>query len=105
LRGIRFTHRWGGPVSITTDVAPAIGFVGDDKRAVYSVGCAGHGVGLTPQNGRTLAELLTGQQTERTETFFVGRSVLSWPPEPLRFVLGQAVRGALRLGDVMLYRN
>jgi len=27
LKGVRFTHEWSGPVSITLDMAPAIGFI------------------------------------------------------------------------------
>ena len=51
LKGIRFTHQWGGPVSITTDMTPVIGYLGADKKAILSVVCIGHGVSLTTMNG------------------------------------------------------
>jgi glycine/D-amino acid oxidase-like deaminating enzyme len=37
LKGIKITHRWGGPVSVPLQMAPAIGFLGDE-RAIYSLG-------------------------------------------------------------------
>ncbi|MFU8803872.1 MAG: NAD(P)/FAD-dependent oxidoreductase [Bradymonadaceae bacterium] len=98
LNDVSITHRWGGPVSITLDMAPALGFA-SDERILYSVGCTGHGVSLTHLNGRTLAELALGMDTERTSMFFVNRTVPPWPPEPLRYAASRAVRGALRLQD------
>lgn len=103
LAGIGFTHQWGGPVSVTTDAAPVIGYLGGDRRAVFSMGCIGHGVSMTTINGRTIAELLTGHQTERTRMFFVGRKVMPWPPEPVSFGVARAVRGFMRLEDRLYY--
>ena len=33
-----------------------IGYLGKDKKAIFSMGCIGHGVSLTTMNGRTIAE-------------------------------------------------
>ncbi len=104
LEGLRFTHHWGGPVSITTDMAPVIGYLGNDKKAIFSMGCIGHGVSLTTYNGKTIAELITGQQTERTEMFFVGRKVFPWPPDLITYGLGHAVRGFMKLEDRLYYK-
>lgn len=104
LEGLRFTHQWGGPVSITTDMAPVIGYLGNDKKAIFSMGCIGHGVSLTTYNGKTIAEMITGQQTERTEMFFVGRKVFPWPPDLITYGLGHAVRGFMKLEDRLYYR-
>jgi len=101
LKGIKITHRWGGPVSATLDLAPAIGFLGD-KRAIYSVGCLGHGVSLSHMNGWTIADLLLEKKTERTETFFVNRNIIPLPPEPLRFLVCQAMKSYLKLEDKIL---
>ncbi|MBI5525942.1 MAG: FAD-dependent oxidoreductase [Deltaproteobacteria bacterium] len=98
LKDIRFTHRWGGPVSVPVDMTPAIGTLGDE-RIVYSLGCVGHGVSLSHLNGRTLAEMILGRKTERTEVFFVNRRTIPWPPEPIRFVLSKAIKGTLDLQD------
>lgn len=104
LKGIRFTHQWGGPVSVTTDLAPVIGYLGSDKKAIFSMGCVGHGVSLTTMNGRTIAELITGEQTEGTQMFFVGRKVFPWPPDLIAYGLGQAIRGFMKLEDRLYYK-
>ena len=67
LKDVKFTHLWGGPVSVPIDMAPAIGKIGAD-RAYYSLGCVGHGVSLTILNGKLLAELLLERKSELTET-------------------------------------
>ena len=104
LEGIDFTHRWGGPVSVTLDMAPAIGYIGD-KRAVYSLGCVGHGVSMTHLNGWTLADMILERQTDLTSVWFVDRRTLPWPPEPLRLILSQAIRGYLRIEDALYERR
>jgi len=98
LAGARVTHRWGGPFSVTTDLTPAIGYVGDE-RAIYSVGCIGHGVSMTHLNGQTIRDLVLGRETELTEHFFVNRRIVPWPPEPVRFGASVALRGYLGLED------
>ncbi len=104
LKGIQFTHRWGGPVSITLDMAPVIGYLGKDKTAIFSLGCMGHGVSLTTLNGKTIAELITGQQTHRTNMFFVGRKMFPWPSDTISYGLGNAIRGFMKLEDKLYYK-
>jgi len=98
LRGVRFTHRWGGPVSVPIQMVPAMGQLGD-ARALYSLGCMGHGVSLAHLNGKTLADLVCERKSELTDVWFVNRKVFPWPPEPLRFGISQAVLGYLRAED------
>ena len=104
LKGIKITHRWGGPVSVPLQMVPAIGFLGDD-RAIYSLGCVGHGVSMTHLNGRTLADLALERKTDLTDVWFVNRSVIPWPPEPIRMAASQLIRGYLRLEDRLFERN
>lgn len=104
LADVGISHRWGGPVSVTLDMAPAIGFLGD-RRAVYHLGCMGHGVSLTQYGGRTISELLLGRESERTRQWFVDRRVLPWPPEPFRYLAGRATRRLLRMDDARLERG
>jgi glycine/D-amino acid oxidase-like deaminating enzyme len=98
LKGVAVEHRWGGPFSVTLDLTPALGQLGD-SRAIYSLGCIGHGVSMTHLNGRVIADLLLERQTELTETPFVNRRVLPWPPEPVRFGVSAALRGYLQAED------
>jgi len=98
LGPIRVTHRWGGPFSATLDLVPAVGYVGDE-RAVYNVGCIGHGVSLMPSNGRIIADLVLERETDLTSLWFVNRHTLPWPGEPFRFLLSHTVRDYLRVED------
>ncbi|MFO7560175.1 MAG: FAD-binding oxidoreductase [Desulfobacterales bacterium] len=98
LEKVKFTHHWGGPVSITLDLAPAMGYVGD-KNVVYSLGCMGHGVSLTHLNGQALADLVLGKKTDLTDVFFVNRTTLPWPPEPIRTLSSKAILAAMKIQD------
>lgn len=104
LKGIKITHRWGGPFSVTVDLTPALGYLGD-KRAVYSVGCVGHGVSLTHLNGQTIRDLILEKQTDLTDVFFVNRRVIPWPPEPFRLAVSGALRTYLQVEDWAYERN
>ncbi len=104
LKGVKFAFRWGGPVSVTLQMAPAIGMVGD-ARAWYSLGCVGHGVAPTHLNGQTLADLLLERQTDLTSVWFVDRRPVPWPPEPLRWVASQVLLGYLHAEDWWYERN
>ena len=100
LAGVEITHRWGGPFSVTADLTPALGYVGDGRDAVYGLGCIGHGVSMSYRNGHVLAELLLDGPGElAAECPFVNRRVLPWPPEPVAGVLKQAIRGYLQVED------
>jgi glycine/D-amino acid oxidase-like deaminating enzyme len=104
LKGIRFADRWGGPVSVPIDMAPAIGFLGD-RRAIFSLGCVGHGVSMAHLNGRTIADLVLDRDTDLTRVWFVGRRMIPWPPEPIRFIAGHAIRGYMRAEDWVYERK
>lgn len=99
LQDLRVAHHWGGPVSGTLDFAPMIGYLGRDKRVVYSLGCMGHGVSLSHLNGQTLSDLILERQTERTEVFFVNRRYIPLPAEPFRFAITNAVLDLMRVQD------
>jgi glycine/D-amino acid oxidase-like deaminating enzyme len=98
LDGVAFTDRWGGPVSVTLDLAPALGLLGDE-RVVYSLGCMGHGVSMTHLNGATVADLILERKTDLTDVFFVNRRTLPWPPEPIRTLAAHVIRGYMRWED------
>jgi glycine/D-amino acid oxidase-like deaminating enzyme len=98
LRGIRFTHRWGGAFSVTSDSTPQIGTL-HGGGAVYSIGCTGHGVAMTHMNGRILRDLVLGRKTELTELWFVNRRSFPIPPEPIRSLAIKAVIAGMSLDD------
>jgi glycine/D-amino acid oxidase-like deaminating enzyme len=84
LKGVKVTHRWGGPFSVTTDLTPALGYLGD-KGAVYTLGCIGHGVSMSHLNAQVIRDLILERKSELSDCPFVNRRVISWPPEPLCF--------------------
>ena len=98
LATIRFTHEWGGPVSVPLDMAPALGYLGD-KNVVYSLGCVGHGVSLTHLNGKTLCDMVLDRQTDLTDVFFVNRRTIPWPPNPIRNLAAKAILGYMHWED------
>ena len=98
LKSIRFTHEWGGPVSVPLDMAPALGYLGD-KNVVYSLGCVGHGVSLTHLNGKTLCDMVLDRQTDLTDVFFVNRRTIPWPPNPIRNLAAKAILGYMHWED------
>ncbi len=99
LADVAITHRWGGPVSVPADFFPAMGYLGGDRRVIYSLGCVGQGVALTNMAGQVLRDLVREEETELTNLFFVNRRMIPLPPEPLRFVIAQGVQRALALQD------
>ncbi len=98
LQGVRYTHRWGGPVSVPVDMAPALGYAGD-RNVIYSLGCVGHGVSLTHLNGRTVADLVLERKTDLTDVFFVNRRTIPWPPRPLQGLLVKGILGFMHWED------
>ena len=85
LRDVRFTHAWGGPLGMPRDWHPTIAF---DRRSGVATarGYIGHGVSTANLAGRTLAELIRGETTERTTLPLVGHRSPDWEPEPFRFI-------------------
>jgi hypothetical protein len=59
-------------------------------------GYAGVGVAAANLAGRTLAELVLRETTERTSFAWVNHPSRSWEPEPLRWLGSQ---GVLRMGE------
>jgi len=98
LKGVKLTHRWGGPFSVTMDLTPALGYVGD-KRAVYNLGCIGHGVSMSHLNAQTMRDLLLERQSDLLDCPFVNRRVIPWPPDPIRTGAAVALRAYLQVED------
>ncbi len=97
LDGVKIEQTWGGPMSVTMDLVPHLGYIGRDKRVILSSGCAGHGVSMSMLNGRTISELLLDQNTERTDLWFVKRKTRSWLPVGLGTLGVKGFVAAMRL--------
>jgi glycine/D-amino acid oxidase-like deaminating enzyme len=98
LAKVRIAYRWGGPVSVNSDLTPEIGFIGD-RRVIYSVGCVGHGVSLCHLNGRLIADLLAEKRTDLTDLWIVDRKSMAWPPEPVGAMVKVLIHRGLQAWD------
>ncbi len=93
------THRWGGPLGVPRDWHASVGF--DPSTGIASAGgYVGDGLSTTNLAGRTLADLVTGTDTELTRLPWVGHRSPNWEPEPLRFLGANAGMLAMAAADV-----
>jgi glycine/D-amino acid oxidase-like deaminating enzyme len=98
LRDFKFTHSWGGPVGMARDWHPTISY--DEQAGVASARAyIGHGVSTANLAGRTLAELVTGEETERTSLPLVNHRSRNWEPEPFRWMGVRFMQTALARVD------
>ena len=86
IAGVCFTHNWGGSVGVPRAWHPHV--IHDAYSGIATAGgYVGEGVGASFLFGQTLAELLTGEDTERTLMPWVTRRSIEelkrWEPEPL----------------------
>ncbi|HUC04125.1 MAG TPA: FAD-binding oxidoreductase [Acidimicrobiales bacterium] len=98
LRGARFTHAWGGPLAIPRDWHPSVGL--DPTTGIaWAGGYVGDGVATSNLAGRTLADLITGVDSEITRLPWVNHRSDRWEPEPLRWLGVNAGLVAMKLAD------
>ncbi len=81
----RITHRWGCFFAAPRDWSMGIGFDRGSGLA-WAGGYSGHGVVASSLGGRTLADLITGRESELTTLPWLGHRARRWEPEPLRFL-------------------
>lgn len=98
LRGIRFTHRWGGMIDMSTRLVAFHG-VAKGGRVAYSAGYTGLGVAATRFGAETMLDLLAGADTDRTRLKMSRRLPVPVPPEPLAYPLIQTMRAAVARSD------
>jgi glycine/D-amino acid oxidase-like deaminating enzyme len=87
----RVTHRWDGPIDISSDQLP---FFGSDGPVHYGAGYSGSGVGPSWLGGQILASLALGADDEWTQLPLVHRDVPKLPPEPLKRLGTAPIRAA-----------
>ena len=96
---LRFTHAWGGPLGIARDWAASVGF--DRGTGLgWAGGYVGDGVATTNLAGRTLADLVTGTDSDLVTLPWVQHRSRPWEPEPLRWLGVNAGLRAMQLADV-----
>jgi putative aminophosphonate oxidoreductase len=95
LADVPIEHTWGGPIDRTTNSVPILGHLGGRDHIVYGVGWSGNGVGPSVVGGRVLASLALGRRDEWSQSRLIDRAWQRFPPEPLRYLGGRAVREAV----------
>lgn len=104
LRGVRFTHAWGGPLGMPRDWHPTMAF--DPATGIAtSRGYVGHGVSTTNLGGRVLTDLILGRRTPLTELPLANHRSRDWEPEPLRFIGVRYAQWALGRLDERIVRT
>lgn len=83
LRGVRFTHRWGGAIDTCSRFSVFFG-TAMGGRVSYALGYTGLGVCSTRFGARVALDLLDRRETEATALRYVRRKPVPFPPEPLR---------------------
>lgn len=96
LRGIGLDHAWSGVLGVPRDWTATVSF---SDGFGYAGGYVGHGVNSSALAGRTLAELVLDEQTERTALPWVQREVRKWEPEPFRYAGVMGLYAAYRRAD------
>ena len=97
LADVKVTHAWGGPLGIPRDWCASVGL--DPATGLgWAGGYVGDGVSTTNLAGRTLADLILGQDTQLTRLPWVGHRSPRWEPEPLRWLGANAGPAADELG-------
>jgi glycine/D-amino acid oxidase-like deaminating enzyme len=85
VRDAAITHTWGGPIGIPRDWCPSVGL--DRGTGLgWAGGYVGDGVSTTNLAGRTLADLVRGDDTDLTRLPWVNHRSRRWEPEPFRWL-------------------
>jgi glycine/D-amino acid oxidase-like deaminating enzyme len=104
LADVGFSHAWGGAVGFPRDWHPTI--LHDRATGIASArGYIGHGVAASNLAGRTLADLILGVASERTDLPLVGHRSRSWEPEPLRWLGVRLVQAGIARVDARAERT
>jgi len=98
LPEVEFTHRWGGPIAVTSRFTPVFG-AALDKRLHYALGYTGLGVGATRFAATVLSEQVLGVRSPLAELGYVRKRPFPFPPEPLRSIAVGLTQRAITKAD------
>jgi glycine/D-amino acid oxidase-like deaminating enzyme len=98
LKGIKFTHGWGGAIDTCSRFSPFWGkaFRG---RVAYVMGYTGLGVASTRFGAQVMLDLLDGVDNERTRLEMVRKKPWPFPPEPFRFFFIRLTQWSINRAD------
>jgi len=94
----KIDHAWSGVLGVPRDWAATVGL--DPMTGIgWAGGYVGTGVATTNLSGRTLRDLILGEQTALTELPWVNHAVRKWEPEPLRWLATKGLYAAYGAAD------
>ena len=95
---VEVTHRWGGAIAASRDWYSSVGL--DRETGIAWAGAyVGDGVATTNLAGRTLCDLIRGEDTGLTGLPWVNHKSKLWEPEPLRWLGVNAALMAMASAD------
>lgn len=98
LADVPIEHAWCGVLGVPRDWSPTVAL--DPATGIgMAGGYVGNGVATTNLAGRTLRDLVLGEDTRLTRLPWVGKATRRWEPEPLRFIGSRLVYGLFRAAD------
>ena len=98
LKGIKFTHGWGGAIDTCSRFSPFWGKA-YRGRVAYVLGFTGLGVGATRFGAPVMLDLLDGVDNERTRLAMVRKKPIPFPPEPFRFIFIRLTQWSINRAD------
>lgn len=104
LEGVAITHEWGGVLAAPRNWLPSVRF---DSGTGWGTagGYIGEGVATSNLAGRTLADLITGTESDLAELAWVGIASRRWEPEPLRWLGIRGTRALMSRADSFEFRT
>jgi glycine/D-amino acid oxidase-like deaminating enzyme len=98
LAGLGFPYRWGGAIDTTSTFMVTFGQT-MGGRVTHALGYTGLGVGASRWAAGVVRDLILRPDSELLELEFVRSTPFPFPPEPIRSVAVNLVRGALDRAD------
>ncbi|MGB3484247.1 MAG: FAD-dependent oxidoreductase [Mycobacterium sp.] len=97
-KDVPIAHGWSGVLGVPRNWRATVGY-DTDSGLGWGGGYVGTGVAATNLAGRTLTDLILGEQTERTRLPWVNQQTRNWEPEPLRWLGIQGIYKAYSAAD------
>lgn len=110
LEDVTVAHGWGGSLGLSRSFRPHA-ILADEQGLATAGGYAGEGVAASHLMGRTLAEMILGEDSPRTRApwAFHGTSlqevVKRWEPEPLRWLAAQTILTSYAIEEALMSRE
>lgn len=98
VRDVPIAHAWSGVLGVPRNWRATVAYDAASGQG-WAGGYVGTGVTATNLAGRTLADLVAGERTDRTTLPWVDQRARSWEPEPLRWLGIHGLYRAYGLAD------